>query len=135
MSRPISPSENPSRLKKNSLSGGSPSTATLCAKSTVMAAEKRSSVKLLSRPTAYSESRTARAPKPYAGRAGPGRRGAARAGGEGSLGRPDRPRWRRESLRLQKMGDQEGHFDRLLRIEARIAKSVIPIMQISFRND
>ena len=52
MSTPISPSENPSRLKKNSRSGGSPSTAMLCAKSTVMAAEKRSRVKLLSRPTA-----------------------------------------------------------------------------------
>src|SRR4051812_22688580 len=90
----------------------------LWAKSTVIAAAKRSSVKLLSRLTAYSESRTA----PPTARAA-------------SLGRPHRPRGRREPLRLQKVRDQESHLDRLLGIEARIAEGVIAVVEVGFQND
>src|SRR3984885_6886941 len=87
------------------------------------AASSRSNVKLLSRLRAYSERRI-KLP-----RYGPGCEPWA------SLGRPNRPLGRRQPLHLQKIGDHEGHLDRLLRIEARIAKGVIPIMQIRFRND
>src|ERR1700722_19544038 len=100
-----------------------------------MAAAKRSRVKLLSRPTAYSDRRTRAPLKRNAGRAGPSRRGIPRASGEPSLGRPYRPRRRREPLRLQKITDHEGHFYRLLSVEARIAKGVVAVMQIRFRDD
>src|ERR1700733_5309624 len=87
------------------------------------AASSRSNVKLLSRLRAYSERRI-KLP-----RCGPGCEQWA------SLGRPNRPLGRRQPLRLQEIGDHEGHFDRLLRIEARIAKGVVPIMQVRFRDD
>src|ERR1700729_1884605 len=100
-----------------------PRTDQLWASTTAKAASSRNNVKLLSRLRAYSERRI-KFP-----RCGPGCEAWA------SLGRPNWPLGRSQPLRLQKIGDHEGHFDRLLRIEARIAKSVIPIVQIGFRND
>src|SRR5580693_3669357 len=100
-----------------------PRTDQLWASTTAKAASRRSNVKLLSRLRAYSERRI----KPP--RCGPDCEPSE------SLGRPNWPLGRRETLHFQKIGDHEGHFDRLLRIEARIAKGVIPIMQIRFRND
>src|SRR5258708_12241456 len=100
-----------------------PRTDQLWASTTAKAASSRSNVKLLSRLRAYSERRIK----------------LPRCGSDcepsESLGRPNWPRGRGQPLHLQKIGDHEGHFDRLLRIEARIAKGVIPIVQIGFRND
>ena len=63
-------------------------------------------------------------------RVGPGRSEAARARREPSLGRPNRPFGLRQPLDFKKVGDHEGHLDRLLRIEARIAIGVVPVVQI-----
>src|ERR1700734_887129 len=100
-----------------------PRTDQLWASTTAKAASRRSNVKLLSRLRAYSESRI-KLP-----RCGPDCEPSE------SLGRSNWPLGRSQPLHLQKIGDHEGHLDRLLRIEARIAKGVIPIMQIRFRND
>src|ERR1700729_1275686 len=100
-----------------------PRTDQLWASTTAKAASSRSNVKLLSRLRAYSERRI-KLP-----RCGPGCEPRA------SLRRPNWPLGRSQPLDFKKIGDHEGHLDRLLRIEARIAKGVIPIMQIGFRND
>src|ERR1700722_15095107 len=100
-----------------------PRTDQLWASTTAKAASSRSNVKLLSRLRAYSERRIK---LPHCG---------SDCGQSESLGRPNWPRGRSQPLRLQKIGDHEGHFDRLLRIEARIAKGVIPIVQIRLRDD